>query len=352
MLSTEEKKHYNRHIILNNIGLEGQEKLKQAKVLVIGAGGLGCPVLQYLTAAGVGTIGIIDNDTVDQSNLQRQVLFTYDDIGKPKAQVAANRLSKLNPFVVFNTYVELLSKENATSLFEDYDIIIDGSDNFPTRYLVNDAAVLTKKPLVFGAIFKFEGQLSVFNYNNGPTYRCLYPTAPTPGAVPNCSDIGVLGVLPGIIGSLQANEAIKLICSIGVPLSGQLLTYDTLTHRQFLLEFDKTEAANIEHLEANYASFCGITSDATEIETITLEEIEANMTKFNLLDVREEWEHEAYNIGGQNIPLDELEERFDEIKTEKPLVVYCQSGVRSESAIDLLAELAFKGQLLKLNQIL
>ncbi len=348
MLSTEEKKQYNRHLILDQIGLEGQEKLKKAKVLVIGAGGLGCPILQYLTAAGVGTIGIIDNDVVDQSNLQRQILYTHDDIGQPKAEVAATKLRRLNPFVHFKIHIEMLSKSNALTLFKAYDIIIDGSDNFPTRYLVNDAAVLTEKPLVFGAIFKFEGQVSVFNYNNGPTYRCLYPTPPQPGAVPNCSDIGVLGVLPGVIGSFQASEAIKIICDIGVPLSGQLLTYDMLSHRQLLLEFDKTENAQLTTLETDYEFFCGIHTPITKDE-ISLETLEAALQDYNLLDVRELWERENYHIGGQHIPLDELETRSHEIKTSKPLVVYCQSGLRSSRAIEILNELNFKTPLLKLK---
>ncbi len=348
MLSTEEKKQYNRHLILDQIGLEGQEKLKKAKVLVIGAGGLGCPILQYLTAAGVGTIGIIDNDVVDQSNLQRQILYTHDDIGQPKAEVAATKLRRLNPFVHFKIHIEMLSKSNALTLFKAYDIIIDGSDNFPTRYLVNDAAVLTGKPLVFGAIFKFEGQVSVFNYNNGPTYRCLYPTPPQPGAVPNCSDIGVLGVLPGVIGSFQASEAIKIICGIGAPLSGQLLTYDMLSHRQLLLEFDKTENAQLTTLESDYEFFCGIHTPITKDE-ISLETLEAALQDYNLLDVRELWERENYHIGGQHIPLDELETRSHEIKTSKPLVVYCQSGLRSSRAIEILNELNFKTPLLKLK---
>ncbi|MFS4482508.1 molybdopterin-synthase adenylyltransferase MoeB [Hyunsoonleella sp. 2307UL5-6] len=351
MLSKDEKKQYNRHLILDAIGIEGQEKLKAAKVLVIGAGGLGCPILQYLAAAGVGTIGIIDNDTVDQSNLQRQILYTHDDIGKPKAQVAATKLARLNPFVQFNTYIEMLTKSNALDLFKAYDIIVDGSDNFPTRYLVNDAAVLTGKPLVFGAIFKFEGQVSVFNYKNGPTYRCLYPTAPQPGAVPNCSDIGVLGVLPGIIGSLQANEAIKIICEIGIPLSGKLLTYDTLTHRQFLLDFEKTDEANITTLETNYDSFCGIKINET-IEDIALDTIKEHPDYYNLLDVREDNEREIFHIGGQHIPLGELQNRYTEVNSAKPLVVYCKSGMRSAKAIEILSDFGFKNQLLKLQGIL
>ena len=230
-LSPEENIQYSRHLILNEIGEIGQKKLKASKVLVIGAGGLGCPILQYLTAAGVGTIGIVDFDTVDKTNLQRQILYTHKDIGAFKAEVAANRLAELNPFVNFKIYVEKLTNKNASNLFSSYDIVVDGSDNFPTRYLINDAAVLANKPVVFGSIYKFEGQVTVFNYQNGPTYRCLFPNPPQPSTVPNCSEIGVLGVLPGIIGSIQANEVIKIICEIGQVLSGwvyQLKTKKTL----------------------------------------------------------------------------------------------------------------------------
>ena len=335
MLTSEEKKQYNRHLILNEIGEKGQLKLKQAKVLVIGAGGLGCPVLQYLTAAGVGTIGIIDDDVVDQSNLQRQILYTIDDIGFSKALTASKRLSKLNPFVKFDVYQEQLTRENAITLFEKYDIIVDGSDNFSTRYLTNDASIITKKPLVYGAIFKFEGQVSVFNYNGSGSYRCLYPTPPKPDESPNCSEIGVLGVLPGIIGSFQANEVIKMICEIGEVLINKVLIYDTLTMRQLTLKFEKSEKECITKLEEDYDFFCGIKSVKNEI---TLDEVEKNIELYNLLDVREEYEHEDYNIGGKNIPLNELDDRLDEVDTQKPIVVYCASGLRSKKAIDILKE--------------
>jgi len=351
MLTPEEKKQYNRHLILGEIGNDGQEKLKAARVLVIGAGGLGCPILQYLTAAGVGNIGIIDDDTVDQSNLQRQILYTHDDIGKLKASVAAARLSKLNPYIKFDVFVETLSRKRALEIFNKYDIIVDGSDNFPTRYLANDAAILANKPLVFGAIFKFEGQVSVFNYENGPSYRCLYPTAPAPGEAPNCSDIGVLGVLPGIIGSLQASEVLKIICGLGDVLYGKLLTYNTLTHRQLLLNFEKTEAASLTKLEDNYESFCGIKATAP-IQSIALEEVLSSPNTYNLLDVREDWEREAYHIGGQHIPLAQLPERFKEIATERDTVVYCKSGMRSSAAIAILRDLNFNSGLLKLEGVL
>jgi adenylyltransferase/sulfurtransferase len=233
-LSKAEQQQYNRHLILDEIGELGQLKLKKAKVLVIGAGGLGCPILQYLSAAGVGTIGVVDDDTIEKSNLQRQVLYSHDDIGDFKAEVAANKLAGLNPYVNFEIYLQRLNKEIAVELFLKYDVIVDGSDNFPTRYLVNDAAILTNKPVVFGSIFKFEGQVSVFNYNNGPSYRCLYPNPPKSEDVPNCSEIGVLGVLPGIIGALQANEVLKLVLGIGEILSGKLLTYNALNMQQLI----------------------------------------------------------------------------------------------------------------------
>ena len=236
-----EKNRYSRHILLDKIGLEGQEKLKGAKVLVIGAGGLGCPVLQYLTAAGVGTIGIIDFDIVDETNLQRQILFTVNDVGVNKAEAAENRLRQLNPYVRFNIYPERLTTKNALNLFSEYDIIVDGTDNFSTRYLVNDACVITGKPLVYGAIYKFEGQVAVFNFNGGPSYRCLFPEPPKSGSVPNCSEVGVIGVLPGLIGTQQANEVIKLILEIGEPLSGKLLTYNSLDNSFFTLKVNRSE---------------------------------------------------------------------------------------------------------------
>ena len=335
MLNKQEQKQYNRHLILEEIGEQGQLKLKQAKVLVIGAGGLGCPVLQYLTAAGVGTIGVIDDDVVDQSNLQRQILYTMDDIGISKAVTAAKRLSKLNPFIVFKTYEEKLTKENAISLFNQFDIIVDGSDNFETRYLSNDASVITNKPLVYGSIFKFEGQVSVFNYKGSASYRCLYPTPPKPGEMPNCSEIGVLGVLPGIIGSLQANEVIKIICELGDVLANKLLLLDVLTLRQMVLNYTKTDKTEITALEENYAVFCGVTFVKNEI---TQEELEQNLEAYHLLDVREDWEREQHHIGGQHIPLGELPNRYKEINTNKSIVVYCKSGMRSKRAIGFLEE--------------
>ena len=335
MLTKEEQQQYSRHILLDEVGEDGQLHLKKAKVLVIGAGGLGCPILQYLTAAGVGTIGIIDHDVVSQSNLQRQILYTIEDINKPKVLVAKQRLAKLNPFVQFVTYTKKLTKDNAESIFRDFDIVVDGSDNFQTRYLVNDAALLTDKPLVYGAIFKFEGQVSVFNYKNGPSYRCLFPTPPKPNEVPNCSQIGVVGVLPGIIGCLQANEVIKMICGLGDVLSGKLLTYNLLNMQQLQLKFNRTEQANRKSLEENYDAFCGFDFTINEISKIDFEE---QKDAYNLLDVRTYEERAQHHIGGMHIPLDELASRFEEIPLTKPLVVYCKSGNRSKKAISLLHE--------------
>lgn len=346
-LTPEELKQYSRHLLLDKIGDEGQLKLKKAKVLVIGAGGLGCPILQYLAAAGVGTLGIIDSDHVDQSNLQRQVLYSHSEIGTNKAKAAAERLSQLNPYIQFDVYEFSLNNSNALGLFRDYDIIVDGSDNFPTRYLVNDACVLTDKPLVFGSIFKFEGQVSVFNFNKGPTYRCLFPNPPKPGDVPNCSEIGVLGVLPGIIGSLQANEVLKLICEIGDPLSGKLLTFDALSLNQQIFSFSKNPNIQISQLESNYEGFCGIN---TAIIDITADNFLSQKSNFELLDVRTLEEREHYHIGGKHIPLHELDDRINELSDlAKPLVVYCEAGIRSARAIEVLQEYYPKAQLFNLK---
>jgi adenylyltransferase/sulfurtransferase len=337
MFSKEEKAQYNRHFILDLIGIEGQKKLKKSKVLVVGAGGLGCPILQYLTAAGVGTIGIIDNDTVDQSNLQRQILFSKEDIGKAKAICAAKRLQQLNPFITFKTYIEYLSSENAMSIFSEYDIIVDGSDNFQTRYLTNDAAVLSKKPLVFGAVFKFEGQVSVFNYKNGPTYRCLFPTPPNANSIPNCSDIGVLGVLPGIIGCLQANETLKIICGLEEILSGKLLSFNALNLQQNILRFTKNKDIKITEL-IDYDLFCGLTKK-DEIE-INSDELKNKIQKeeITLIDVRKLIEREHFNIGGKHVPLHQLHNELESLKEIDNLIIYCQVGQRSLIAAKIILE--------------
>lgn len=334
-LNSLEIKQYSRHLLLDEIGESGQKKLKSARVLVIGAGGLGCPVLQYLTAAGIGTLGIIDHDTVDISNLQRQVLFNHKDLGENKAKVAGQKLSLLNPNINFQIFDFALNSENALRIFSDFDIIVDGSDNFPTRYLVNDAAVLTKKPLVFGSIFKFEGQVSLFNFKDGPNYRCLFPSPPLPGEVPNCSEVGVLGVLPGIIGSLQANEVLKLVLNIGENLSGKLLSFNALNLSQDIFNFSKNKDVKILALQNNYESFCGI---QPHYQQISYAELKAFTKDYSLLDVRSKMEREIISLGGRHIPLSEIADRWREIEQDKRVVVYCQSGKRSEAAIKLLQE--------------
>lgn len=338
-LTESEKQQYSRHLLLENIEEEGQLKLKKARVLVIGAGGLGCPVLQYISAAGVGTIGIVDDDTIDQSNLQRQILYTHEEIGKNKAETSAKRLQALNPFIRYNVYKERLTCKNALGLFEQYDIIVDGTDNFSTRYLINDASVLAGKPVVFGSIFKFDGQVSVFNYKNGPTYRCLYPNPPKPDEVLNCSETGVLGVLPGIIGSLQANEVLKIILELGEVLSGKLLTFDALSMKQLIFSFEKTPSINVQSLEDDYEVFCGIVKSIKEID---FEEYKVQKSKYNVLDVRTLAERHKYAIDSVHIPLDELSKRLHEIPTDKDLLVYCKSGVRSKLVIEKLREGGFK----------
>lgn len=345
-LTPEEKKQYSRHLRLDEIGLKGQLKLKQAAVLVVGAGGLGCPVLHYLTAAGIGRIGIMDDDTVAQSNLQRQTVYTYNDIGKNKSITAVKRLQLLNPFIEFHTYTTRLTKENAAALFKNYDLIVDATDNFPTRYLINDAAVLSKKPVIFGSIFKFSGQVSVFNYKNGPNYRCLYPIPPKPNDTPNCSEIGVLGILPGIIGSLQANEALKIILGLGNILSGKLLLFDALSMKQSILSFKKNPLLSIQSLEDDYEALCGIPKITKEI---IFQEYKENTIHFNLLDVRTQKEREEFHIGGIHIPLDQLPERFHELPQDKDLLVYCKSGERSKSAIKTLQDNGYKKTLVNLK---
>jgi len=346
--TVQERKQYYRHLILDQIGEEGQLKLKQAKVLVIGAGGLGCPVLQYLTAAGVGTIGVIDGDKVEQSNLQRQILYTTDDVGKFKAESAVERLSKLNPFVKFEVFNIFLNVDNAIALFESFDIIVDGTDNFPTRYLVNDACVIADKPLVFGSIFKFQGQVSVFNHKGSGTYRCLYPNPPEQGVVPNCSEVGVLGVLPGIVGSFQANEVLKLVIGIGEPLINKLLYLDALTLQQQVLQFQKNANIVISELKKDYYFFCGEVN-TLGMNIILAEDFIKEKENYHLLDVRTNHEFEDENIGGLHIPLDELEERMGEIPNSKVLVVMCATGKRSAKAIDLLLEYNYPKTLLNLE---
>lgn len=345
-LTAAEQKQYSRHLLLEEIGVAGQLKLKQAKVLIIGAGGLSCPVLQYLSAAGVGRIGIVDDDTVAQSNLQRQILYTHKDIGKSKAEVAVNRLQELNPYIQCSAYQSRLTKDNALELLEPYDIIVDGTDNFASRYLINDIAVLLNKPIVFGSIHKFEGQVSVFNFENGPTYRCLYPTPPKLNTVPNCSEIGVLGVLPGIIGSLQANEVLKIILGLGNILSGQLLTFDALSMRQSIYSFEKNTSHGIISLENDY-EVCD--NSKKDIREISFQEYKEQSSLYNVLDVRNQTERDEYHIESIHIPLNELSERCNEIPDNKNLLLFCKSGVRSKLAIGILEENSFKRELVNLK---
>jgi adenylyltransferase/sulfurtransferase len=350
-LTDQEKNRYSRHILLDKVGVEGQEKLKESKILVVGAGGLGCPVLQYLTAAGIGTIGIIDFDRVDATNLQRQILYTVSDIGENKAVTAKNRLTQLNPHVNFDVYPEKLTTKNALDLFSKYDLIVDGTDNFSTRYLVNDACLIADKPLVYGAIYKFEGQVSVFNYKGGPTYRCLFPEPPKPRNVPNCSDVGVLGVLPGIIGMQQANEVIKIILNIGEPLSGNLLTYDSLNCSFLKIKIDRSEKEVQKVLEnsdsfetIDYDLFCGIEKDV-EMSEITIEELKDWLSKskdIQIIDVREDWEQpQIEELKAINIPLNTIPANFDSINKDKLTVVFCQHGIRSLNCIDYLEQQGF-----------
>ncbi len=343
-LSAKELKQYSRHIILNEIGISGQQKLKNSSVLVIGAGGLGCPILSYLTACGIGRIGIIDFDIVEQSNLQRQVLYSESDIGLSKVEVASRKLCKLNSLVNFDLYNQKLTKLNAVELFSKYDIVVDGSDNFSTRYLVNDAAIIVNIPLVYGSIYKFEGQVSVFNYNNGPTYRCLYPKNTDLKDGLNCSESGVMGALVGIIGSMQANEVIKIICGVGDIMSGKLLIIDSLTLKQSIIKFQKNENNQINELEEDYEN-----CSSNYFEEITLKELKKLVFRYELLDVRTDFERNELNIGGIHIPLNDLPSRFNEIPSNNPIIVYCKSGVRSLHAIDYLKQKGFKNQLINLK---
>jgi adenylyltransferase/sulfurtransferase len=334
MISDNELLRYDRHIKLSVIGLEGQEKLKQAKVLVIGAGGLGCPVLQYLTSSGIGTIGIMDADIVSLSNLQRQVLFTTADIGELKTNSAIKRLEKSNPLIKLNNIPFNLTTENALATIGDYDLVVDCTDNFPSRYLINDACVILGKPFVYGALHKFNGQLSVFNYNDGPTYRCLYPDIPKQDEVPNCSEVGVLGVLPSLIGTLQATEVIKILLEIGEVLSGKILTYDLLLNRQNIISFSKSEVIVKELLDYNLKCVIPLNEEITSKQ---LKEWLTNKIKFNLIDIREEYEREDYKLDDTHfIPMANVLSLLDKIDTSIPTIFYCESGNKSKAIVSIL----------------
>ena len=349
----EERARYNRHMIIPDFGEEAQKKLKAAKVLIIGSGGLGSPALLYLTAAGVGTIGIVDFDDVDDSNLQRQVLFDVNEIGKPKVEAAKRRLEALNPHVEFKLHNTHINSGNALEIIKDYDVVADGTDNFPTRYLVNDASVLLDKPNVYASIFQFDGQVSVFNYVNakgerGPNYRDLYPTPPPPGLVPSCAEGGVLGVLPGIIGSLQALEVIKIITGVGEPLSGRFFSFDALNFesRTFKIKRRDDNPVNGKNPTItrliDYEQFCGMRAveekPVKEISAKELYDWQVKGKKFKLIDVREPGEYEIVEIGGELIPLATVAEQADRISRDIDVVLHCKMGGRSCKAIRELEE--------------
>jgi molybdopterin/thiamine biosynthesis adenylyltransferase/rhodanese-related sulfurtransferase/molybdopterin converting factor small subunit len=353
VFTKEELARYNRHIIIPGFGMEAQQKLKAAKVLVIGSGGLGSPVLLYLAAAGVGTIGIVDFDVVDDSNLQRQVLFGVESVGKPKVEAAKKRLEALNPYIQLRLYNTHLNSQNALDILRDYDVIADGTDNFPTRYLVNDAAVLLGKPNVYASIFQFDGQVSVFNYQQadgkrGPNYRDLYPTPPPPGLVPSCAEGGVLGVLPGIIGSLQALEVIKVITGVGETLSGRFYTFDALNFesRTFTIRAREDNPINGKNPTItaliDYEQFCGMKAiEEKTMKEITAKELYDWQVKgepFQLIDVREPHEFDIVNIGGELIPLGTVADRAGEIDRDRKVVIHCKMGGRSAKAINELEE--------------
>ncbi|MDP8952092.1 MAG: molybdopterin-synthase adenylyltransferase MoeB [Actinomycetota bacterium] len=355
-LSNEEIARYSRHLIMPEVALDGQKKLKAARVLTVGAGGLGSPLAMYLAAAGVGTLGIVDFDVVDESNLQRQIIHGTSDLGRPKMESARDRIADINPNVRVEAYEEPLSSENALEIFEDFDIVVDGTDNFPTRYLVNDACVLLDKPNVYGSIFRFEGQASVFYAKEGPCYRCLYPEPPPPGLVPSCAEGGVLGILPGAIGTIQATETVKLILGIGEPLIGRLLLYDALGMRFREMKLRKHpscpicgENPTVTEL-IDYQEFCGITqaqeqSAANEVPEITVKELKERLENgkdVTVLDVREPYEYEVANIGARLIPLGELPERLVELDKDETFAIHCRTGARSANAVRLLQDAGFQ----------
>lgn len=339
-LDADELSRYSRHILLPEIGVSGQERLKAASILVVGAGGLGCPLSLYLTAAGIGRLGIIDGDVVDESNLQRQVLYNVRDLGCSKADRAESHLRQLNPYVTLKAYNETLTSDNALAIISDYDLVIDGTDNFPTRYLVNDACVLLDKPNIYGSIFRFDGQATVFNYHQGPCYRCLYPQPPPPGLVPSCAEGGVLGVLPAIIASIQATEAIKMITEVGTTLTGRLLLYDALEMEFESLKIEKNpecplcgEHATIKSL-VDYQQFCGLAGvDDVLYQSISASELKRLMEADHsvvLIDVREPYERAICTIAGsQHIPMAEVENQMALFSPEQHLVFHCKMGGRS-----------------------
>jgi sulfur-carrier protein adenylyltransferase/sulfurtransferase len=355
-LSNEEILRYSRHLIMPEVGMEGQLKLKRAKVLLVGTGGLGAPLGLYLAAAGVGRIGVVDFDKIDFTNLQRQVMFGTSDVGRPKIEAATERMAGINPEIRLDRFETALTSENALDIMRDYDIVVDGTDNFPTRYLVNDACVLLGKPNVYGSIFRFEGQASIFGAPGGPCYRCLYPEPPPPGLVPSCAEGGVLGVLPGIIGSIQAMETLKLILGKGEPLIGRLLLFDALGMKFRELKLRKNPDCPVcgEHPTVtkliDYVEFCGIRGEEAAAPTSTVPEITPRELKSRLdrgddiyvLDVREPHEYQICNIGGHLIPLGDLSRRVNELDSSREIVAHCRSGKRSAEAAEFLRKAGFK----------
>jgi molybdopterin/thiamine biosynthesis adenylyltransferase/rhodanese-related sulfurtransferase/molybdopterin converting factor small subunit len=354
-LSKQEVLRYSRHLIMPEVGMDGQLKLKQARVLLVGSGGLGAPLALYLAAAGVGRLGLVDFDAVDFTNLQRQVLFGTADVGRPKLEAARQRLADLNPNIQVDTYEARLTSENALEILRDYDIIVDGTDNFPTRYLVNDASVLLGKPNVYGSIFRFEGQATVFGYPGGPCYRCLYPEPPPPGLVPSCAEGGVLGVLPGIIGSLQAMETLKLILGKGEPLVGRLVLFDALQMRFRELRLRRNPECPVcgDHRTLtkliDYEQFCGVRGEeapaaAVQVPEMAPRDLRARLERGEnifILDVREPHEYQICNLGGYLVPLGDLPRRVHELDSSRTIVAHCRSGKRSAEAVEFLRKSGF-----------
>jgi len=355
-LSNEEILRYSRHLIMPEVGMEGQLKLKAAKVLLIGTGGLGAPLGLYLAAAGIGKLGLVDFDVVDFTNLQRQVTFGTSDVGKAKSEAARARLSNLNPDIEIEAFETKLTSENAPELFKDFDIIVDGTDNFPTRYLVNDACILLGKPNVYGSIFRFEGQITVFGMPDGPCYRCLYPEPPPPGLVPSCAEGGVLGVLPGIVGSIQAMETIKLILGRGRNLTGRLLLFDALEMAFSEVKLRKNPNCPLcgenrtIHKLIDYNEFCGVRGEEAPAPDLKVPEITPRQLKVRLergdrlfiLDVREPHEYQICNLRGHLIPLGELPRRVHELDSSQEIVAHCRSGKRSAEAVEFLRKAGFR----------
>jgi len=356
-LTTDDLSRYSRHLILPEVGMEGQRRLKAARVLCVGTGGLGSPLALYLAAAGIGTLGLVDFDVVDASNLQRQIIHSTKDIGRKKLDSAEEKLLALNPALNVVKHETMLSSANALDILKDYDIVADGTDNFPTRYLVNDACVLLGKPNVYGSIFRFEGQASVFATKQGPCYRCLYPEPPPPGLVPSCAEGGVLGILPGLVGVIQATEAIKLILGKGESLLGRLLLVDALNMRYRELKLRKNPECPVcgpnptVTALIDYQQFCGIKPESKEekalkngIPQLSVKELKQRMDageEVFVLDVREPYEYQIANIGGKLIPQNDVPQRLAEIDRDREIVVHCRSGVRSQRIAEFLSQAGY-----------